>query len=159
MGDISSARDHRRRRRILFLNGAAIAGCTILMWFTESGVLSPVSPRIHLLYWIPLVLLVAGEWLAWREQYLTAALAMFLGGIGTLPIGLLAIIGALASRRLGRRPDSQDPLQVPCTKCGYDLRGAPVPRCPECGCLRGFDKTAEELGIDEATRLTDSQKR
>ena len=148
------ARDAGPRRRILVLNGSAIVVGTLSVLFFDGSVFSSVSPWIPFLYWVPLVLLVVGEWLAWREQYLTAALAMFLGGVGTLPIGLLAIIGSLASRRLGGRPNSQDPLKIPCSKCGYDLRGTPVPRCPECGCLRGFDKTAEELGIESTRRLT-----
>lgn len=37
-----------------------------------------------------------------------------------------------------------------CRKCGYDLRGLTLPRCPECGSLWGFKKTAEELGIRES---------
>src|SRR5204862_6222828 len=33
--------------------------------------------------------------------------------------------------------------------CGYILDGLQVPRCPECGRAIGFDKTFEQLGIDE----------
>ena len=33
------------------------------------------------------------------------------------------------SRRLGDRPDRV----IPCPKCGYDLKGLAMARCPECG--------------------------
>jgi len=36
-----------------------------------------------------------------------------------------------------------------CRQCGYDLRNLDMPRCPECGCARGFDKTFDQMGIDE----------
>lgn len=66
-------------------------------------------------------------------------------------------IDILIMEKRRRRLISQDALKVACSKCGYDLRGAPVPRCPECGCLRGFDKTAEELGIELPARSTDAE--
>jgi hypothetical protein len=32
-------------------------------------------------------------------------------------------------------------------KCGYDLKGLDVARCPECGRVIGFDVTAEDLEL------------
>ena len=37
-----------------------------------------------------------------------------------------------------------------CRRCGYVLRGLAMKRCPECGALLGFTKSAEELGIEDA---------
>jgi predicted amidophosphoribosyltransferase len=36
-----------------------------------------------------------------------------------------------------------------CDACGYDLRDLELPRCPECGALRGFKVPMTELGISE----------
>jgi len=49
-------------------------------------------------------------------------------------------------RRLLTRHESD---ALACRKCGYDLTGIRVPRCPECGCVVGFDRTFKELGVDE----------
>jgi hypothetical protein len=51
-----------------------------------------------------------------------------------------------------------DPLC--CERCGYNLQGLSVPRCPECGAAVGFTKTFNELGVDEAEviRHTDRQR-
>jgi len=34
-------------------------------------------------------------------------------------------------------------------KCGYIVANLKMPRCPECGCAIGFNKSFAELGIDE----------
>lgn len=36
---------------------------------------------------------------------------------------------------------------VPCPKCGYNLRGSTIEQCPECGCA--FDRRV----LDESTKL------
>ncbi|HWL95000.1 MAG TPA: hypothetical protein VNT79_15885 [Phycisphaerae bacterium] len=36
-----------------------------------------------------------------------------------------------------------------CVRCGYPVRGLSLPRCPECGAMKGFDATLAELGISE----------
>lgn len=33
--------------------------------------------------------------------------------------------------------------------CGYLLEGLDMARCPECGRVRNFDATAEELGLTQ----------
>ncbi|MEX0887486.1 MAG: hypothetical protein WD009_13710 [Phycisphaeraceae bacterium] len=47
--------------------------------------------------------------------------------------------------RSGRRADEP---ALAC-RCGYNLAGLDMPRCPECGRVIGFDKTFQELGVDE----------
>jgi len=148
MNDIIDAKYCIHRLCILLVNGATIVVLTICILPVEGGVLMRTSQTVPLLYWISLFLLVCGEWFAWKKKYFAAAIAMFLGGIVTIPVGLLAIIGSIFSRRLWTKLSAQDKLKHLCANCGYDLRGTPVPRCSECGCLWGFDKTPEELGID-----------
>jgi len=36
-----------------------------------------------------------------------------------------------------------------CANCGYPLKGLEIPRCPECGALRGFKRPLHELGLTE----------
>jgi hypothetical protein len=40
-------------------------------------------------------------------------------------------------------------LDVParCSRCGYDMRHLREPRCPECGAIVHFTRSAEEMGI------------
>ena len=36
-----------------------------------------------------------------------------------------------------------------CGGCGYNMEGQEIPRCPECGALRGFTTSVDELGLTE----------
>ena len=36
-----------------------------------------------------------------------------------------------------------------CAGCGYNMAGQEIPRCPECGALRGFTTPVDELGLTE----------
>ena len=65
------------------------------------------------------------------------------------PIGLwgLLVLSRKWSRRLVRT--DKDDLKARCLKCGYDLAGLPLPRCPECGAMRGFKKGMNALGFNE----------
>lgn len=56
---------------------------------------------------------------------------------------------AMRSYRNRVRRRWQDLNRARCLRCGYDLTSLNVPRCPECGALRGFTRSAAELGIDE----------
>ncbi|MCO6439447.1 MAG: hypothetical protein J5J06_20350 [Phycisphaerae bacterium] len=135
------------RSRILFSIWAAMIGAVV--W-----VLLPLSAAPAVAgrwqgpwsYAFPLVLVMA-LWFAARAYYGWAALFMLAGGLLNLPFGVIAILGASAARREWARSREKPDDSMRCLKCGYDLRGAPVPRCPECGCLYGFTKTAEELGL------------
>ncbi len=57
-------------------------------------------------------------------------------------------IGALMrdSPWVARRKGDDD---LVCARCGYDLRGLELPRCPECGTLRGFTVPLAALGLSE----------
>ncbi len=134
---------------ILAWNGVLVAGGIAVALFVALGTFAPIVKSGVVWYCIPLALLILAEWLLYRERYRAAAILMFVGGLGTVPIGLLAIIGSLVAYRMRLQVRAQDELAVPCAQCGYDLRGGVVPRCPECGCVVGFQKTAQELGIGE----------
>ena len=54
--------------------------------------------------------------------------------------------------------DSADDSPV-CSECGYSLRGIEPIRCPECGCVVGFDKTFEQLGVSASELRDASAKR
>jgi len=69
-----------------------------------------------------------------------------------LGIAVLALVALVTAGRLWRRRGErkrQRERGVRRCKCGYDLRGLEVPRCPECGRMTGFDQTPAELGITE----------
>ncbi len=36
-----------------------------------------------------------------------------------------------------------------CRGCGYNMEGQEIPRCTECGALRGFTTPVDELGLTE----------
>ncbi len=36
-----------------------------------------------------------------------------------------------------------------CAGCGYNMEGQTIPRCPECGALRGFTTSVDKLGLTE----------
>jgi len=42
-----------------------------------------------------------------------------------------------------------DKPTIKCLKCGYNLEGLELPRCPECGALRGFKVPIDQLGLSE----------
>jgi len=44
---------------------------------------------------------------------------------------------------------SKNDFKVRCKRCGYNLAGLTIPRCPECGSLRGFEKSMHELGFHD----------
>jgi hypothetical protein len=50
----------------------------------------------------------------------------------TFPVGLIA--GAMLSIRMARAATPK--ATHVCPACGYDLRGTPGPKCPECGAER-----------------------
>ena len=63
--------------------------------------------------------------------------------VGWLSVG---VIVHLANRQ--RRP-RHGPTDA-CLRCGYDLTRINLPRCPECGALVGFKRSADELGLDQS---------
>ena len=69
-------------------------------------------------------------------------------------------------RRVGRaffsiRKVSAEPPEPRTCDCGYDLSRLDRARCPECGRVRFFDATPEDLGLSDAElrRLTEAQRR
>ena len=72
---------------------------------------------------------------------------------------LLTLLGRVFRRKCPRcqgRGLQGRPEEPPakCRRCGYNLTGLSAPRCPECGCVIGFDKTFEELGLTEEETRT-----
>jgi hypothetical protein len=72
--------------------------------------------------------------------------------VAVLAVALGAIIGS--RKRLHRwhrlrRARQTDKGVGTCANCGYSLTGLDIPRCPECGALRGFKKPLTELGLTE----------
>jgi uncharacterized paraquat-inducible protein A len=68
---------------------------------------------------------------------------------------LMAIVAAVVFiRRIRRirqvlqRQLTERDASLRCRRCGYTLEHLYVPRCPECGALKGFDRSSEEMGID-----------
>lgn len=46
-----------------------------------------------------------------------------------------------------------------CRRCGYPLPGLELPRCPECGAMKCFNATLEDLGLsEEELRLLASKR-
>jgi predicted Zn-ribbon and HTH transcriptional regulator len=65
--------------------------------------------------------------------------------------GLYRLIRSVFAKGMQRKLSQwrEDDEADRCRQCGYDMRNLDMPRCPECGCARGFDKTFEQLGVDE----------
>jgi len=74
-------------------------------------------------------------------------------GVAVIALGVIMLIIPVAQTLLLLRGTTQrdhdtDPT-THCQRCGYDMTALPKKRCPECGALTGFTKSAEELGIAE----------
>ena len=59
----------------------------------------------------------------------------------------------------GRGKSASEPEEIKCSKCGYSLHGLEIPRCPECGALRGFRVPLEQLGLTEEEVRRGSDRR
>jgi len=66
--------------------------------------------------------------------------------IGIGAVGLTYVVFCYLHKRQQR--SKYGPTEA-CLRCGYDLTRINLPRCPECGALVGFKRSAEELGLDE----------
>jgi hypothetical protein len=64
---------------------------------------------------------------------------------------IIVLITGTGSRRFLRWRKRKDAVaeSVRCLRCGYSLDNLEVPRCPECGTLRGFEVPMQELGLTE----------
>ena len=68
--------------------------------------------------------------------------------------GATWIIGALR-RRYREWQNTRDDIRDAkasgklCAACGYNMEGQAIPRCPECGALRGFTASVDQLGLTE----------
>lgn len=86
-----------------------------------------------------------------------------IGLVGSL-IVLLTFFSLRAFKRWmvptseGQHTQDDADNEVRCAKCGYDLRGLTIPRCPECGTLRGFDVPLDQLGLTEK-EIQDAHRR
>jgi hypothetical protein len=61
----------------------------------------------------------------------------------------VALFGVRYLRIVTRRSREKPVETVKCAKCGYTMEGLTLPRCPECGALRGFDVPLDQLGLSE----------
>ncbi len=64
------------------------------------------------------------------------------------PVFLIIIITYVRWRRNRSSFRKEEDLPI-CLHCGYDLRGLSIPRCPECGTLKGFKVPFKDMGIGE----------
>ncbi len=77
------------------------------------------------------------------------------GDLLWLLIALAVVAAAVHLLRRYRRSrrkasDARSKADEPkCASCGYPLKGLEIPRCPECGALRGFKRPLHELGLTE----------
>ncbi len=158
MPTLSKTRDPRRRAAML--NGLVVLVASVWVGAilatrgtVAAGMLvsTPLPIVLRAAAMIGLLLTLLAQVLLWvdRTHRMPAALTMIVGGVALLPIGILSIRAAV----LLLRPDRSAPSargtedDIRCLRCGYRLQGLTVPRCPECGTLRGFKQSFEELGI------------
>jgi len=121
-----------------------IAGSCLAV--TLSGKTAPIAHAT--LYWLalPLSFLLISECLALAEKHRPAGILAIVGGLLLGPLGLPSVLSGLWLRRRARIIDHAVEKKI-CLRCGYDARGNPTLVCPECGCLSGFTKSIQELGI------------
>ena len=83
--------------------------------------------------------------------------AVLVGAI-LLVVILLWLIQKLKAVRWRRPERSSQPAIDRCI-CGYELTGLELARCPECGRVRGFNASADELGLTDEQLFLIEQKR
>jgi hypothetical protein len=94
-------------------------------------------------------------WQGWGGSARLLGLQWFLPSALVIVAGMSGLF-ELRDRRRRMKNREADPrkaaaeLEVRCLKCGYILRGLEIPRCPECGTLRGFKVSMEQMGITES---------
>src|SRR5262249_45367691 len=66
-----------------------------------------------------------------------------------LLVAVAYIVRVVRIRWMGRRNRKDDVEPIRCHGCGYDLTSLDLPRCPECGALRGFKVPLTDLGLTE----------
>jgi len=99
--------------------------------------------------WIAFLCLGVAEWVVYHDRFRVGSVLLFAGGLGTFPLGLFSMVAGEKAWRLAELHPADSVGGRRCRRCGYSLRGLAVPRCPECGCLYGFEQSIEELGIRE----------
>lgn len=79
--------------------------------------------------------------------------------VGLLPALLLVAVLVGPTMRRWIQAHRPDLPASRCAKCGYDLTGIALPRCPECGCAVGFDRSFADMGVSEEELQALSKKR
>jgi len=69
--------------------------------------------------------------------------------LGTIVLGTMGCIaiGVFLRSRANRKRCARETTRR--CRCGYELAGLDVARCPECGRVSGFDVTPEALGLTD----------
>ena len=86
--------------------------------------------------------------------------ALILVGFFAL-VALMMVLRRVARVFFALRGKKEDAFERAKCACGYDLSRLDRARCPECGRVRNFDATPEELGLsdEELKRLSEVQQR
>ena len=147
----------KRKTKALILNGMNIVLSSALVlvvvsnnaWaaLSSGGVSFTPVQSIAVILATSTAILILAQSLALLEEHRWCAPAMYLGGLGTLPLGVLSIMAGFLLRNEARLASHSDEPAAVCQHCGYNVTTVSLPRCPECGHAFGFDKTFEELGV------------
>jgi hypothetical protein len=118
----------------VFYRNCVATGCAFLATF---AVVSSLTGDVSPWYIVHYGFLSRGGYAAVYPWTHAVTFAVFL-----LVIYASFVVGVWVGSRYGRKHLGYDGY---CRKCGYDLRGLPEPRCPECGTPFKLDQIRQSL--------------